>query len=321
MWAPNRPQHCSNADAAMRPGEMPLNEARSLKSLRKEMRKMLRRVSRSSCREHLSSVIDTAGKTKQVWRAIASVKGNRSVAQTGDECTWQGQSYSGLTNVQAAMTQRMRQIHQHDPQKPCDEAFFKKIEQALPDILAHDDPECAKLNLPFTRAEFESVIKKLANRDSKSTGPDGIHYWMIRRGGKKLHAVLLKLLNTMWEWEVIPPQWLEANVRYLHKGNNKPVLDLDSYRPISLLSCLGKFFTMMWLARLTPVLRDKIGCDQAGGVPNAGAIEAFWTLKRLLANSTRKKPPTKPMSFSATWKRRLMGSGEVDFSSSCTPMV
>ena len=102
------------------------------------------------------------------------------------------------------MTQRMRQIHQHDPKKPCDEAFLKQIEQAMPDILAHNDPACEALNVPFTLAEFSGVIKKLTNRDSKSTGPDGIHYWMIRRGGKKLHALLLQLLNTMWEWEVIP---------------------------------------------------------------------------------------------------------------------
>ena len=75
------------------------------------------------------------------------------MAQTGYECTWQGQSYSGLSNVQAAMTQRMCQIHQHDPDTSCDKAFYithkynDKIEQAMPDILAHDDPACEALNV------------------------------------------------------------------------------------------------------------------------------------------------------------------------------
>ena len=101
----------------------------------------------------------------------------------------------------------------------------------------------------FTVGDFDKLLLRLSGRDTKSPGPDGVPYWMISRGGGALHAFLLDLYNLMWTCELIPTEWGHCHIRYLHKKKSK--LDLSNYRPISLISCLAKAFTMLWLPRLT----------------------------------------------------------------------
>ena len=50
---------------------------------------------------------------------------------------------------------------------------------------------------------------------------------------------MLRLYNRSWIDSILPPIWKKAEiVALLKKG--KPAADPSSYRPISLLSCLGK---------------------------------------------------------------------------------
>jgi len=264
-------------------------DPRDLASLRADMRRHLRRLTRASFKESLARAVGQTGKSKQIWRAINSVKGSNVESAEGfTTCTWDSREYAGKTNVKRALTKRMRVIHGHDGSKPCDVSFYNEITEAVP-ALAAENPVSGALNAPFSQKEFSQALKKLTGRDSKSTEPDGIHYWMIRRGGRAFHNLLLSLLNKLWEWEIIPAEWLTANVRYLHKGKRKPKADLDSYRPISLLSCLGKFFTMMWYPRLISVLRPHIGEDQAGGLPGDSAVDALWTLQASTAKYASQK--------------------------------
>lgn len=59
-----------------------------------------------------------------------------------------------------------------------------------------------------------------------------------------------KLFNHAFESGMLPNAWLEGSIRpiYRNKGDLKLV---QNYRPITILSCLGKFFTAVLNRRHT----------------------------------------------------------------------
>ena len=72
-------------------------------------------------------------------------------------------------------------------------------------------------------------------------------------------------LNIVFDSGIIPNAWLEGTIRplYKNKGDSKHV---QNYRPITILSCLGKLFTAILNKRLTDFLdsNNTILENQAG---------------------------------------------------------
>ena len=126
-------------------------------------------------------------------------------------------------------------------------------------------------------------------RKNKQSGPDGIRYWMLTESGSAFRNLLLWFFNLLWDWECLPKVWGHSHIRYLYKGKGSK-FDLEKYRPISLISSLGKAFTMLRLPRLEPILRVHLASEQAGYVPNAGSVEALWTLTALVDSHVSSAP-------------------------------
>ena len=68
--------------------------------------------------------------------------------------------------------------------------------------------------------------------------------------------VYVKLFNLVFDTGLIPESWLVGNILpiYKHKGN---IQSPENYRPITLLSCLGKLFTAIINKRLNDFSNDK----------------------------------------------------------------
>ena len=98
------------------------------------------------------------------------------------------------------------------------------------------------LNCDFTASEIERGILKLKN--SKSPGIDGIKNEYIKLAKSKMTPVYVSLFNLILRSGAIPEQWSIAKIKpiYKNKGDRN---DPDNYRPISLISCLGKLFTSL----------------------------------------------------------------------------
>ena len=85
--------------------------------------------------------------------------------------------------------------------------------------------------------------------DDTATGPDEVHYQMLKHlPPKSLHA-LLDIFNDMWETGKFPESWELATIIPIPKPR-KDHAEPNSYRPIALTSCLCKTLERMINVRL-----------------------------------------------------------------------
>ena len=106
-------------------------------------------------------------------------------------------------------------------------------------------------NSGFTQAlrmtELKAALRKL--KLHKEPGSDQITNEMIINLGSNGMAVLLRLINIIWKTGQLAKDWKTAVLIPLMK-KNKPKSAPSSYRPISLISCIGKLVERMINERL-----------------------------------------------------------------------
>ena len=105
----------------------------------------------------------------------------------------------------------------------------------------------------FSMGELNAAIRKLRIR--KAPGKDGILNDMIRNLGPATRQKLLLIINQSWNTGKLPDQWREAIIIPIRK-KQKEKTRKSSYRPISLLSCLGKVMERMVNTRLLKHLEE-----------------------------------------------------------------
>ena len=73
---------------------------------------------------------------------------------------------------------------------------------------------------------------------SKSSGPDLVNPRLVKEGASCLSAPLSKFFNHILSIGKFSQLWKEANVTPLFKKGDRHIP--NNYRPISLISCIGK---------------------------------------------------------------------------------
>ena len=124
-----------------------------------------------------------------------------------------------------------------------------------------DSPEY--MNCQFNTKEFEEAPKTL--KDKKSPGPDKITNEMLEHPVTKAKCKLLGIFNNSWKTGRVPQSLRESDMVPIHK-KGKDRANTDSYRPISLSSCVGKLMERMINTRLVWHLEKNniITPEQAG---------------------------------------------------------
>ena len=98
-------------------------------------------------------------------------------------------------------------------------------------------PDFSLNSISITANEVESVLKAL--QTGKASGPDAINNRSLKELAKLLSSPLSDLFNASLIKGQVPDLWKQANVAPIHKKNDP--LDITNYRPISLLSTVGKY--------------------------------------------------------------------------------
>lgn len=90
-----------------------------------------------------------------------------------------------------------------------------------------------------TAEEIAEIIKKLPN--NKAPGPDKLCTHTIKALNRHHKEVLPKLFTSCLTLGYYPQSWRDGRVAFIHKPGKDPTLT-DSYRPLTMLSILGKIY-------------------------------------------------------------------------------
>lgn len=97
---------------------------------------------------------------------------------------------------------------------------------------------CELAHIEITSDEINTIILNL--KLNKATGPDKIHNRLLKAAITNLSNPLSIFFNRCLREGRFPKSWKVANVIPLYKKGDKE--QCNNYRPISLLSCVGKLF-------------------------------------------------------------------------------
>jgi hypothetical protein len=121
--------------------------------------------------------------------------------------------------------------------------FYPIVEADLADITEQEFTEqLASETLAMrqftTEEEVYAILRKL--KPDKCPGIDGIPNRFLQAMGEPLVRALTKLVNLCWQLEYFPQQFRKARTIVLRKPNKDDYSTPGAWRPIALLSTLGK---------------------------------------------------------------------------------
>ena len=177
--------------------------------------------------------------------------------------------------------------------------FFKKVNnneennnspEVNPEELESINIVNEDINRRITEEEILNSIRNLKN--NKSAGIDNILNEHIKATKDIMLPFYVKLFNLVLDEGIIPTVWTEGNILPIYKNKGDPTLP-QNYRPITLLSCLGKLFTAIISNRLNKYMEESntIGSSQAGFRNNQSTVDNLFILQSLveLLHSQKKK--------------------------------
>ncbi|GBN33462.1 RNA-directed DNA polymerase from mobile element jockey, partial [Araneus ventricosus] len=140
--------------------------------------------------------------------------------------------------------------------EPYDDNFIEKVENEIDGYFhTNNSPSSAPLSSP---AEILTIIAKLNIR--KTSGPDKIPNKALKLITPNALTFLTKIFNKCLTLNYFPLRWKQANIIMLSKPGKDSKFP-QSYRPISLLSSLGKIFEKVLQKRINSY------CDSSKIIP------------------------------------------------------
>ena len=266
----------------------------ALKEAHARERREYRRELKFAQREELRTVLSEAAehgpasydkKLGSLYRQIAG-KGNKA-AVSGDTATMTYGSHAVTASTPAqvadAISLYTEEVSADADSPEFDGQFRARTEAYLAEVGASPGGED---DTPLTAAEISAALKKVRTKLFKAPGADGLSYWALVWAGEGLVSVLRSLYGAVWRTQALPEQWLHSNVTYLYKGKGSK-REMSNYRPISLMSVLGKLMTTALLPRLARQLSGHLALPQGCAKEGAGATEHLWAFLSLVREQLR----------------------------------
>ena len=141
-------------------------------------------------------------------------------------------------------------------------------------------PDLASSNMeaPLRLEEVQLALKEL--RSNRAPGIDSITAELLRAGGPALEEELFSLLTEVWNSERIPKDWSRAIIVAIFKKGDRGIC--GNHRGLSLLSVVGKVFTMVLLKRLTEQMEPTLLEEQCGFRRGRSTMDHIFTLRLLV---------------------------------------
>ena len=184
---------------------------------------------------------------------------------------------------------------------------IENIDDELPFI---EDNGITAPEILFTREMVYKVIKELDQ--SKAVGPDLVHNKLLVKAIEFIAAPLATLFNRSVAESKFPRSWKIANVTPIHKKGDKSLC--TNYRPISLLSCVGKIMEKCIQKHVFNFLNNHslLTLSQSGFIPGDSTTYQLLSIYDDFCRSLDKKCITQALffdiskAFDRVWHRGLI---------------
>ena len=120
-----------------------------------------------------------------------------------------------------------------------------------------NEQEKVKLNFKSQNNEIDNkdfnldgLVEAIQLSHDSATGPDEIHYQILKHLPENSLQTLLIMFNNIWSTGKFPKDWAYTTIIPIPKPGKDPV-EPNNYRPIALTSCLCKTLERMINKRLT----------------------------------------------------------------------
>ena len=159
--------------------------------------------------------------------------------------------------------------------------IFKKLNQAEIDENVINSPE-ENMNPLFndhvTTDEMLKLVRTLKN--NKSSGNDQVLNEFLKYSPPKIIDMIVGLFNVKLDTGIFPEQWSVGIIKPLYK-NTGAKDNPNNYRGITILSCLGKLFSIFLNSRFTRFVEvnQAIGPEQAGFRCGFSTTDPMFALK------------------------------------------
>ena len=254
--------------------------------------------------------LESSTEPAKVWRVIRSlggsgaasggknevlVHGNRELSTGSDKANAFCTHYAAVSRLEFSKEERL---------------FGKGVRRRLRGLpLESDDlPECA----PFTEAELARALQQAAS--NTACGEDGVAPRFLKHLGALGRQFLLRLLNGSWIAGYLPQTWRTALIVPIPKAGKKP--GIDSHRPISLTSCVGKVLERMIAARLQHLAegRGLLAQEQAGFRRRRCCEDQVLRLSQSVSDGFQRVPSQRTLlamldyskAFDTVWREALL---------------
>lgn len=165
-----------------------------------------------------------------------------------------------------------------------------EINETTPHIDITDSSINEDINLPISADEILKAVKSL--KFDKSPGIDNILNEHIKSSIHIMMPIYQKLFNLIFDTGAVPDTWLVGDILPIYKKKGD-VKSPENYRPITLLSCLGKLFTSIINNRLSAFAEDNniITDTQAGFRKGYSTVDNIFIINCLtdIFKSQKKK--------------------------------
>lgn len=238
-----------------------------------------------------------SGQVRAHWQALFRIGNIRPQLQPAPSVAVDssGVSHSTPAGVRDVWLDFWSSLAKHDPADPrFDLSFHAEVQQNVaareaemklpvserPPLTAAQLKSGEALNCPITLREVSDAVSRLL--DGKAPGCDGVVSEVLKNGGRAMNEALRELCAVMFGQSEVPADWLRGVIVPIHKDSDVQLP--ANYRPITLLSIVGKVYTGVLQRRLMDWSEaNGIVVEEQGGFrPGRGCPEQLYALTELI---------------------------------------
>lgn len=206
-----------------------------------------------------NSLSNSLNNPKKFWKSLNALL-NKSTKTTPTKIIVNDEVISDPSAVTNAFNQHFSSI--------CSSQFSYSSFSSLV-----DEPNSSFSFATINPTDVQQAISEL--KLGNGTDPDGLEIKFIKLASHVLAFPLSDLFNLSLSTSVVPLMWKSARVTPIHKGGD--ALDLNNYRPISIISSIAKVFEKLVFKQLFKYINEFsiLSPNQSGFRPNFSTTTAL----------------------------------------------